>query len=151
MAKIQKNTLEQTRAALRGIAFDSLLGMEVSKVHPDGITLSCQVRKRLLNLAGALHGGVAASLADAAVGVAIHHRFGGKRPVSTVELKVNYFRPVLKGTVFARARLLRIGSTLCVGRVDLTDDQRHAVGTAIATYIFLDARGGRPNGAGSDG
>ena len=151
MAKKQKNTLEQTRIVLRGIAFDSLLGMEVSKVHPDGITLRCQVRKRLLNKAGALHGGVAASLADAAVGVAIHHRFGGTRPISTVELKVNYFRPVLKGAVFARARLLRIGSTLCVGRVDLTDDQRRAVGTAIVTYIFLDARGGNSNGAGSDG
>jgi uncharacterized protein (TIGR00369 family) len=151
MAKKQKATLEQTRAVLRRISFDSLLGMEVSKLHPDGITLRCKVRKELLNLAGALHGGVAASLADAAVGVAIHHRFGGKRPISTVELKVNYFRPVLKGTVFARARLLRVGSTLCVGRVDLTDDQRNAVGTAIATYIFLDARGGKSNGAGSDG
>jgi uncharacterized protein (TIGR00369 family) len=151
MAKTQTATLEQTRAVLRRISFDSLLGMEVSKLHPDGITLRCKVREELLNLAGALHGGVAASLADAAVGVAIHHRFGGKRPISTVELKVNYFRPVLKGTLFARARLLRIGSTLCVGRVDLTDDQRNSVGTAIATYIFLDARGGKSNGAGSDG
>jgi acyl-coenzyme A thioesterase PaaI-like protein len=69
----------------------------------------------------------------------------------TVELKVNYFRPVLKGAVFARARLLRVGATLCVGRVDLTDDQRHDVGTAIVTYIFLDARGGNSNGVGSDG
>jgi uncharacterized protein (TIGR00369 family) len=151
MEKKQTATLEQTRAVLRRISFDNLLGMEVSKLHPDGITLRCKVRKELLNLAGALHGGVAASLADAAVGVAIHHRFGGKRPISTVELKVNYFRPVLKGTLFARARLLRIGSTLCVGRVDLTDDQRNAVGTAIATYIFLDALGGKSNGAGSDG
>lgn len=143
--------MAETRAVFRKIPFDSLLGMELSKVHTDGITLRCQVRKRLMNKAGALHGGVAASLADAAVGVAIHHRFAGKRPISTVELKVNYFRPVLKGAVFARARLLRVGSTLCVGRVDLTDDQSRAVGTAIVTYIFLDARGGNSNGAGSDG
>lgn len=149
--KKQKTSLAQTRAVLRGIAFDSLLGMEVSKIHSDGITLRCQVRKKLLNLAGALHGGVAASLADAAVGVAIHHRFGGKRPISTVELKVNYFRPVLKGAVFARARLLRVGSTLCVGRVDLTDEQDRVIGAALVTYIFLDARGGNSNGAGSDG
>jgi uncharacterized protein (TIGR00369 family) len=141
----------QTRAVLRKIPFDSLLGMELSKVHSDGITLRCQVRKKLLNKAGALHGGVAASLADAAVGVAIHHRFGGKRPISTVELKVNYFRPVTAGAVFARARLLRIGSTLCVGRVDLTDEQDHVIGVALVTYIFLDARGGNSNGAGSDG
>jgi uncharacterized protein (TIGR00369 family) len=149
--KKQTATLAETRAVFLRIPFDSLLGMELTKVHTDGITLRCQVRKRLLNKAGALHGGVAAALADAAVGVAIHHRFSGKRPISTVELKVNYFRPVTKGAVFARASLLRIGSTLCVGRVDLTDDQRHVIGAALVTYIFLDARGGSSSGAGSDG
>jgi hypothetical protein len=34
-----------------------------------------------------------------------------------------------------------VGSTLCVGRVDLTDDAKNLVGTAIVTYILLDARG----------
>ena len=100
------------------------------------------MKKELLNSHGALHGGVTASLADVAVGVAIQHRFRGKRSISTVELKVSYFRPVTSGALLARARLLRVGSTLCVGRVDLTDAQGNAVGTAIVTYIFLDARGG---------
>ena len=58
-----------------------------------------------------------------------------------MELKVNYFRPVAEGTLFARAHLLRVGSTLCIGRVDLTDDRKNSVGVAIVTYIFLDARG----------
>lgn len=134
------NTLDQTRAFLARIPFNRLLGMEISKAHGDGITLSCRVRKNLLNSAKVLHGGVAASIADAAVGVAIQHRFRERRPISTVELKVNYFRPVAAGTLFARAHLLRVGSTLCIGRVDLTDDQKNSIGVAIVTYIFLDAR-----------
>lgn len=123
------------------IPFNALLGIEISRFHADGITLRCRVRKELLNSHGALHGGVAASLADVAVGVAIHRHCAGTRPFSTVELKVNYFLPVTEGTLYARARLLRIGSTLCVGRVDLTDAKTNCVGTAIVTYIFLDARG----------
>ena len=123
------------------IPFNRLLGIEVSRFHADGVTLRCQIRKELLNSHGAVHGGVTASLADVAVGVAVHCHSAVPRPISTVELKVNYLLPVKEGALYARARLLRVGSTLCVGRVDLTDGRSKAVGTAIVTYIFLDARG----------
>lgn len=123
------------------IPFNRLLGIEVSRFHADGVTLRCQIRKELLNSHGAVHGGVTASLADVAVGVAVHCHSAVPRPISTVELKVNYLLPVKEGALYARARLLRVGSTLCVGRVDLTDRRSKTVGTAIVTYIFLDARG----------
>jgi uncharacterized protein (TIGR00369 family) len=93
----------------------------------------------LRNSAGVAHGGVAAAMADAAVGGAIQRHFGGGRQIATVELKINYFLPATEGRIFARSRLLRIGSTLCVGSVDLTDGQRRTIGTAIVTYMILDA------------
>src|SRR5580692_2986270 len=137
----QKEDLARARAFIAKIPFNAFLGLEVVRAHPDGLTLRCKVRPELLNSHGALHGGVTASLVDVAVGVAIQHRFRGARPISTVELKVSYFLPVTSGTLLARARLLRVGSTLCVGRVDVTDSKRNLVATAIVTYIFLDARG----------
>jgi hypothetical protein len=33
-----------------------------------------------------------------------------------------------------------LGSTLAIGSVDLTDTKRNLIGTAIVTYMFLDAR-----------
>ena len=153
--KDQKQNRARALGVLGKIPFNGMLGIEISRLHDDGVTLRCKVRQELLNSHGALHGGVAASLADVAVGVAIHRHSAGTRPISTVELKVNYFRPVKEGTLFARARLLRIGSTLCVGRVDLTDSEAKAVGTAIVTYMFLDARVAhrerRPGGGNSEG
>jgi uncharacterized protein (TIGR00369 family) len=136
----QKDRQAKTRSLVGKIPFNLLLGIDIKSFHADGVTLRCKVRSDLLNGHGALHGGVAASLADAAVGLAIHYLSAGARPISTVELKVNYFRPVREGILLARARMLRVGSTLCVGRVDLANAQGGAVGTAIATYIFLDAR-----------
>lgn len=137
----QAEAVAQTRKFLAAIPFNSMLGVQISRAHADGVTLYVKVKPELLNSNAVLHGGVSASLADAAVGVAIQHRFGGRRSISTVELKVNYFRPVSEGTLFARAHLVRVGSTLCIGRVDLTDDQKNLVGIAIVTYILLDARG----------
>ena len=141
-----KEAVARTHGFLAAIPFNSLLGIQISRAHPDGVTLYCKVKKELLNSNKVLHGGVSASIADAAVGVAIQHRFAGTRAITTVELKVNYFRPVAEGTLFARAHLLRVGSTLCIGRVDLTDDKKNLVGVAIVTYIFMDARGKAPDG-----
>ena len=137
----RKLTIQETRNLLRKVPFNTLLGMRVEEVHGDGITIVCALRDDLRNSARVAHGGVAAALADAAVGIAIQRHFGGRRPTTTVEMKINYFQPVTAGNIFARSRLLRIGATLCVGSVELRDEKARLIGTAIVTYIFLDARG----------
>ena len=117
--------------------FNNLLGMRVARTHRDGVTIECSLRDDLRNLAGVLHGGVTATLADAAVGIALHHHFKGLRPSTTVELKINYFRPIDSGKVIARARLIRIGSSICVGRVDIFDSKKRLAGAALVTYMLL--------------
>ena len=130
-------TLRQLRDSLTSVPFNTLLGMRLHRVHRDGITIDCTLRNDLRNGAGVAHGGIAAAMADAAVGIAIQRHFGGGRRITTVELKINYLLPVTEGRIFARSHLLRIGSTLCVGNVDLTDEHGRAIGTAIVTYMFI--------------
>ena len=77
--------------------FNALLGIHVLRYHSDGLTVECAVREQLLNSAGVLHGGVLATVADAAVGIALARHFGGRRPMTTIELKINYLRPVGEG------------------------------------------------------
>jgi acyl-CoA thioesterase len=134
-----KNASTKTTDFLAGHAFNALLGLELVRLHRDGITIQCRLRPDLLNSTGAVHGGVTASIADAAVGLALNRHFAGARRFTTVELKVNYFRPVTEGSLRARARLVRIGSKICVGQVDLSDGHRRSVGLAIVTYMLLDA------------
>ena len=140
--KTKKLSAPQVREVLGKIRFAALLGLRLARLHRDGLTLQCTVRKNLLNSAGVLHGGVSATLADAAVGVALHYLLGSHRPITTVEMKINYFRPVSGGRIFARARMLRIGATLCVGSVQITDDRHKLVGTALVTYMILPKPGG---------
>jgi uncharacterized protein (TIGR00369 family) len=117
--------------------FNELLGIRLVRAHPDGVTIACKVRPELLNASGVLHGGVTATLADAAVGIAITLR-KGQGAATTVEMKLNYLRPVAaNGTVTARSRLLRMGSRLCIGRVDMFDDEKHLVSSALVTYMLL--------------
>jgi len=138
-------TLE-SRDLGRKVPFNALLGIRLERLHRDGVTVACKLRDDLRNGTRSAHGGVAAALADVAVAIAILRRVKGKRPITTVELKVNYLEPVTEGRIFARSRLLRVGSTLAVGSVELTDSKARLVGTAIVTYLFLDARGNRDGG-----
>lgn len=117
--------------------FNKLIGLRVARVHSDGVTLECAMRDELKNIAGMMHGGVAATLADAAVGIALARHFGGRRPCATTDLKINYLRPIAHGKIAARSHLVRIGKNLCVGRVDLTDAQRKLAAVAIVTYMLL--------------
>ncbi len=136
-ATIRGLTLQEMRSLLDRMPFNRLLGIRVVRLHADGVTIECPVRAELLNVAGVLHGGVAATLADAAVGIALTHHFGGKRAATTTELKINYLRPIPDGKISARAHLLRVGSKLVVGRVDLFDKNRKLAAAAIVTYMLL--------------
>jgi uncharacterized protein (TIGR00369 family) len=115
--------------------FNKYLGIRLVKSHSDGMTIECRLRKELLNFAGVLHGGVTATLADVAVGQALKKQ---GRNCTTVELKINYLRPITGRKVTARSHLLRIGKTLCTARVDVFDDQKKHAAVAIVTYMLLD-------------
>lgn len=119
------------------MAFNKLLGIRVVRRHTDGVTIECAARDELKNVAGVLHGGVAAAMADAAVGIGLASHFNGRRPCTTTDLKINYLRPIAEGKIVARSHLIRIGRNLCVGRVDLFDAKRRLAAAAIVTYILL--------------
>lgn len=107
------------------------------RFHKDGVTVACAVRPELLNSQGVLHGGVTATLVDAAVGMSSVRHLNGKRLVTTVELKLNYFLPITEGRITARGRLLRVGSSLIVGSVEVKDHRRRLAAFGTATYKIL--------------
>jgi uncharacterized protein (TIGR00369 family) len=117
--------------------FNQLLGIRVTKTHADGVTIECPLRPELMNAMGVLHGGVTATMADAAVGISLWRHNNGSRPHTTVEMKLNYLAPVVKDRIVARARLVRVGQHLAVGHVDLFEGRTKRVGIAIVTYMLL--------------
>lgn len=134
----EKLSLTALRDLSGRMPFNKSLGLRIAKTHSDGVTIEIPIRDDLRNLAGLLHGGVSATIADAAVGIAILHHFGGRRSSTTVDLKINYFRPIRDGKVVARSKLLRIGNHLVIGTVELKDGSRNLAGFATVTYMLLE-------------
>jgi len=119
------------------IPFDSLVGLRLVRMHKDGVTIECPMRPELLNGSGVLHGGVTATLADVAVGMALARHLGRPRSATTVEMKINYLRPVAHGKIRARSHLVKVGARLCCGRVEIHDAQKRPVAAALITYMIL--------------
>jgi uncharacterized protein (TIGR00369 family) len=90
------------------------------------------------NPMGMIHGGLAATLLDSALGCSVNSCLAAGDFYTTLELKVNYLRPLTldTGTVRAVATILHIGRTtaLAEGRVVDADDKLYAY--ASSTFLI---------------
>jgi uncharacterized protein (TIGR00369 family) len=97
--------------------FGDWLGYEV--IHIDKALYKAEVqlnvREDHLSSAGRVHGGVVSAFFDFACGAAVFSSLGPKDFCSTVELKVNYMRPIELGDVLvAKSEVVFRGKRLCV-------------------------------------
>ena len=120
--------------------FNTHIGIHVERVHKDGLTISLPLREEFRNAAHVLHGGLTATLADAAAGLSLVREFGGKMVLTTIEMKINYFRPIWGKKAFARCKLIRVGKQICVGSIDIYDDKGKRAGAALVTYMVVGPR-----------
>ncbi len=86
------------------------------------------------NPLGTVHGGFAATLLDSALGCAVHTTLKPGLAYTTVELKVNYVRPMTAktGRVTCEGRTISVGSRIATAEAKLTgaDGKLYAHGTA---------------------
>jgi len=128
--------LQKVVDAVQQSGFYRLLGMEIVEVKPGYSKLRVRFRKDLTHAGGVGHGGVMASLADSCIACALFGMVENPRQLgfSTIEMKLNYFRPFREGEMIAEGRILQKGSTIAVGEMDVHDGKGSVYGKGIATY-----------------
>ena len=133
-------TAAQTRRiqkAVDSVPFAHLLGIELDDIAEGAATLGLDVRRELMQNHGVVHGGAIASLIDTAMAFAIITHLAPHEKVTTVDLTINYLRPVAKGRITARARVVRAGRRLFVVSADVFREDGSLATTALSTYIKL--------------
>ncbi|MCS7023656.1 MAG: PaaI family thioesterase [Bryobacteraceae bacterium] len=125
--------------------FTEWLGIRVVEESSEGVAIEIDTRDFYFNPDGSLHGGLIATLVDECVWFAMERSAKITRSSTTVELKVNYLRPLKNSTVArAKARLVKTGRTLCTGTVEVSDERGALCAIGIATYMLLDNRQDNP-------
>lgn len=128
--------LDELHRSFMSAPFNRLLGIEFGEYHDDGgVTLQLPLDDRHQNGAGVVHGGVMLTLADAAVSYGIARSIGSR--CTTVEIKINYLRPVTGGVLTARSHLVRAGRRLVVARGEVYCESKQ-VAEVLTTFALLD-------------
>ena len=104
--------------------FDALYGLEILASSPEEVTAQVAVRDEIKQPMGLVHGGVYASIAESitslATGWAVIEDGMMAQGLSN---QTSFLRPILEGTVHARAIRRHKGRTTWVWEVEITDDQ----------------------------
>jgi acyl-CoA thioesterase len=95
------------------------------------------IREDLKQIHNVVHGGAIASLIDTATALAILPMMNAGEKFSTVDLMVNYLRPLTQGHATAQARVIRFGRRLITVAADVVDDTGELSATALSTYMKL--------------
>ena len=91
------------------------------------------------NPAGVVHGGMAATLLDSAMGIAVLSSLPAGMIFTTLELKVNFLRAMTTttGEVRAEGNVVHLGRTTAVVEARLTDAAGKLLATASSTCLIM--------------
>lgn len=132
--------LERVRAMQRGDEahppIARLIGFRIVAVEVRTVTLELDTDERHFNAVGTLHGGILCDVTDAAMGLAYGTTLAEDETFTTVELKINYLRPVWKTRLRIVGRMVKGGRTLGLTEADVLDGDK-LVARASSTCMTL--------------
>ncbi len=139
-SELTEDQRRRIHAALDTVPFAKLIGLELDKIEPGLAVMSFEIRDDLKQNSGVVHGGAIASLIDTAMAFAIIPLLAEGERTTTVDLTINYLRPLTIGRATATARVLRAGRSVIVVSADVSDERSNLAATALSTYLRLSPR-----------
>jgi uncharacterized protein (TIGR00369 family) len=134
----------RTRAKTNDVPVACLIGFEAKEIADGLATVMLAAGPQHANPMGTLHGGILCDIADAAMGMAFASTLASEESFTTVELKINFFRPVWEANLRAEGKVVRRGGTIGYVECEIMDEGGHLIVKASSTCMAL--RGERAKG-----
>ena len=137
MNKLHKHSkaMIKSEASLPPVA--KLIGFKVVDVEPGKAVVEFQATEAHRNPMGTLHGGILCDIADAAMGIAYACNLDEGESFTTLELKINFFKPVWNAHLRATAHVVKQGRTVGMVECDITDEKGSLVARSSSTCMTL--------------
>jgi uncharacterized protein (TIGR00369 family) len=114
-----------------------LIGFESLETGDGRAIITLQSGPQHFNPMGTLHGGVLCDIADTAMGFAFASTLTPDESFTTVELKINYLRPVREAKLRAEGRVIQRGRTVGYVECEVTDENGKLVAKSSSTCLVL--------------
>lgn len=120
-----------------------LLGMRFEEVEHGCMVISLDTRPDFANPLGIVHGGIAATLLDSAMGCAVHTTLPAGVGYTTLELKVNYIRAAHTGgqTLTAEGNVIHVGRSTATAEGKVRDERGKLIAHATTTCLVMHPAG----------
>jgi uncharacterized protein (TIGR00369 family) len=128
------------RARANDIPVARLIGFEAKEIANGRATVILAAGPQHANPMETVHGGILCDIADAAMGMAFASTLAPEESFTTVELKVNFFRPIWQTQLRAEGAVVQRGRTIGYVECDITDEEDRLVAKAASTCMVLRGR-----------
>ena len=117
----------------------ALVGMEITEVGEGRVVFTAVPQEFHYNPMGTVHGGITATLLDSAMGCAVQSLLPAGIGYTTLEIKVNYLRPIISttGTVTCEGKVIHQGGRVATAEARVTDAAGKLYAHATSTCILL--------------
>jgi uncharacterized protein (TIGR00369 family) len=139
--------LEFMRALAAGVIpappMAALLRMWPVEVEAGRVVFACTPDESVYNPIGVVHGGLVCTLADSAAGCAVHTTLGAGVGYSSIDITVNFLRPVTlaSGTLVTTGRVIKPGRRVATAAVEIVDGAGKLVATASSSCLIMAPEG----------
>lgn len=119
------------------VQFDKHMGMELTVESPGNVSYVLEVKEQHLTAPDSAHGGVAAAMMDATLGVAaLSYAVTNGNLCATVEFKINYLKPARPGTtLISKGKVKSTGKSLVVSQGDIIEKESgNLIATGLGTF-----------------
>ena len=131
---------------LPGAPFGAVIGMRLLEVREGEVVFALTPGEEHYNPMGTVHGGVAATMLDSAMGCAVLSALPAGSGFTTLELSVNFVRAITAdtGPLRCEGRVVHIGSRIATtdGRLVDNDGRLYAHGTSTCMVLRRSATEG---------
>jgi uncharacterized protein (TIGR00369 family) len=114
-----------------------LVGFAMTDVEPGRAVFEMDVGPQHSSPLGTVHGGIVCDLFDAAMGCSHASLLDEGETFTTLELKINFMKPVWQGHLVAEGKVIKAGRTIGLVEGRVTDESGSLVAYATATCMTL--------------
>ena len=142
MKTLNEEYIERVNQLANRCPYFKLLSMKIRDVGRGFSILEIDLAEKHLQPFGLVHGGVFASIIDAAAFWAVFYDIDDQDAgATTVDLKLNYLAPAATGKLIAKGRQIKLGKTLGYAEAEVTDTDGKILAHGTSTLFILAGKG----------
>jgi len=130
-----EHALQSHKPAFGSFFLAQLFGLEISYTG-DACRIEVEIKDFMFNPQGSLHGGVIAFLLDVSMGHLIFHLTGS--PGMTLEMKIQYLRPIRAERIGCEGRFLKRGRRISFMETRIAGADGKLAAIATGTWQMLE-------------